>query len=207
MTYINLLVAKYHLRSATLCHLRKSHTHCRIGLKEKPKSFNMYKLETLGNLLRIGHQSNKVSKVSHTQIWDIPNVIIYSHDVICPTLQISFGEWSVVVWPTRPSFWMLTIAWMRFALNYGNRAYRIGWAALMSQWMSKSSVRLGTGEVESQVLEWNWRVASFEMILEITFFWVCFAEVGILVEWKFHTGSNRQLKWVPHSSTYQGRNL
>ena len=32
MTYLNLLTAKFLLKSCTLCHLRKSHTHCRIGL-------------------------------------------------------------------------------------------------------------------------------------------------------------------------------
>ena len=32
MTFLNALVGKFFLRSATLAHLRKSHTHCRIGL-------------------------------------------------------------------------------------------------------------------------------------------------------------------------------
>ena len=32
MTFLNLLTAKFLLKSCTLCHLRKSHTHCRIGL-------------------------------------------------------------------------------------------------------------------------------------------------------------------------------
>lgn len=31
MSYLHLLCARYHLRTTTLCHLRKSHTHCRIG--------------------------------------------------------------------------------------------------------------------------------------------------------------------------------
>ena len=31
LTWLHLAVAKYHLKCATLCHLRKSHTHCRIG--------------------------------------------------------------------------------------------------------------------------------------------------------------------------------
>lgn len=124
---------------------------------------------------------------------------------MCPTLQISFGEWSAVVWQTKPSFSMLTIAWKRFVLNYGNQAYRIGWVAVMSQWMFKSSAPLGTGEVKSQVLVWNWKVASFEMTREITSFWVCFAEVGILMN--ICIGSNCQLKLVSSFSTYHGSNL
>ena len=31
MSFLNVLVGKYFLKSASLCHLRKSHTHCRIG--------------------------------------------------------------------------------------------------------------------------------------------------------------------------------
>ena len=32
LTYLHLLVAKNFFRTACLCHLRKSHTHCRVGL-------------------------------------------------------------------------------------------------------------------------------------------------------------------------------